>query len=155
MWKMLFARENTEFCAHKWFAYIKLYLTFWVLKNLLLKAHGLRVVITRWENNPMAVFLFPRAVLSQAFTSYLLVFNCSLSESAQEIQGVGAGGGRAGKKQRLRSCFTSHWQLSSQHSALQPSLMCKSRSHKDLQVPGGTYRKSILKTKLPFDVWTD
>ena len=44
----------------------------------------------------MAVFLFPRAVLSQAFTSYLLVFNCSLSESAQEIQGVGAGGREGG-----------------------------------------------------------
>ena len=74
MWKMLFARENTEFCAHKWFAYTKLYLKFLVFKNLLLKADGLRAVITRQENNLMTVFLFPRVVLTLAFKSYLLVF---------------------------------------------------------------------------------
>lgn len=115
MWKMLFAWENTEFCAHKWFAYTKLYLTFWVLKNLLLKAHGLRAVITRWQSNLMTVFLYPHVVLSQAFTSYLSLtaLFLNLPRRFKELGWgtVPGGGGERNRGWHPASLRTDSWAL--------------------------------------------
>lgn len=90
-----------------------MYLTFWVSQKLYYLKLMVLEQLSQDGKQPDVSLSFHVRFIPQAFTS-LLVFNCSLSESAQEIQGVGVEGWVGGTGEETGAEHLLHFPLTAE-----------------------------------------